>query len=169
MTAARCVERSRLRAKDFKAPLPRQYTWRGRQQSNAARHREAKNALLIGKDVRAVAARVLLRAALHTVRRRQDRRFAGPAAFMSGVGLPAAKALLVLTIALEIGAACCSSSVAGALGGDGLLRFIFLTAMIVNTVLNSDAAVYLSQLNHFMKNLALMGGMLYVRAYGAGR
>ena len=29
--------------------------------------------------------------------------FAGTAAFMSGVGLPAAKALLVLTIALEIG------------------------------------------------------------------
>jgi putative oxidoreductase len=95
--------------------------------------------------------------------------FAGTAAFMAGVGLPAAHILLSLTIALEIGggllliAGWQTRWVAAAFCG-----FIFLTAIIVHPFWNSDAAVFLSQLNHFMKNLALMGGMLYVMAYGAG-
>jgi len=95
--------------------------------------------------------------------------FAGTAAFMSGVGLPAANALLVLTIVLEIG-----GGVLLIVGwqvrwvATAFCGFIFLTALIFHPFWNSDAAVYLSQLNHFMKNLALMGGMLYVMAYGAG-
>jgi len=95
--------------------------------------------------------------------------FAGTAAFMTGVGLPAAKILLVLTIVLEVGGGLLlivgwqTRWVAAALGG-----FVFLTAMIFHPFWDSDKAVFLSQLNHFMKNLAIMGGMLYVMAYGAG-
>jgi len=95
--------------------------------------------------------------------------FAGTAAFMGAVGLPMPKMFLLATIALEMGGGLMLIVgwqvrwVAAALCG-----FIFLTAMMIHPFWNSDAASALSQLNHFMKNLALMGGMLYVMAYGAG-
>lgn len=31
-----------------------------------------------------------------------------------------------------------------------------------------EAAQYQNQFNHFMKNVGIIGGMLYVMAYGAG-
>jgi len=31
-----------------------------------------------------------------------------------------------------------------------------------------DATQYANQLNHFLKNLAIVGGLLYVIAFGAG-
>lgn len=95
--------------------------------------------------------------------------FAGTAAFMAGAGLPAAKALLVLTIALEIGGGVLliigwqARWVAAAFSA-----FIVLTAVVIHPFWNSEPAVFLSQMNHFMKNFALVGGMLYVMAYGAG-
>ena len=95
--------------------------------------------------------------------------FAGTAAFMAGVGLPAAKILLVLTIAIEIGGGL--MLIAGwqvRWAATALCGFTFLTAILIHQFWASDMASMLSQMNHFMKNLAIMGGMLYVMAYGAG-
>ncbi len=95
--------------------------------------------------------------------------FAGTAAFMAGAGLPLAKVLLTLTIALEIG-----GGVLLVLGwqarwvATAFFGFTFLSAVIFHPFWNSDAASVFGQLNNFMKNLAIMGGMLYVMAYGAG-
>jgi putative oxidoreductase len=96
-------------------------------------------------------------------------RFAGTAAYMAGMGLPATHVLLVLTIALEVGggllliAGWQARWVAAAFCG-----FTFLASMIFHPFWNTDPAAVMSQLNNFMKNLAIMGGMLYVMAYGAG-
>ena len=96
-------------------------------------------------------------------------RFAGTAAYMAGMGLPAAQVLLVLTIALEVGggvlllAGWQARWIAAALCG-----FTFAASMIFHPFWNADPAAVMSQLNNFMKNLAIMGGMLYVMAYGAG-
>ena len=96
-------------------------------------------------------------------------KFAGTAAYMASNGLPMAEVLLVLTIALELG-----GGILLVLGwqarwiATAFFGFTFLTAVIFHPFWISDAASYTSQLNNFMKNLSIMGGMLYVMAYGAG-
>lgn len=95
--------------------------------------------------------------------------FAGTAAFMAGAGLPFAPVLLTLTIALELGGGILlvlgwqARWVAAAFFG-----FTFLTAVMFHPFWNSDAASFLGQMNNFMKNLAIMGGMLYVVVHGPG-
>jgi putative oxidoreductase len=95
--------------------------------------------------------------------------FAKTAAFMAGMGLPLSNVLLTLTIALEVGGGILLAAgwrarwIAAAFFG-----FTFLTAMIFHPFWQADAASFGAQLNNFMKNLAIMGGMLYVMAYGAG-
>jgi putative oxidoreductase len=96
-------------------------------------------------------------------------RFAGTAAYMAGMGLPAATPLLVLTIALEVGGGALllvgwqTRWVAAAFCG-----FTLLASVIFHPFWNTEPAGVMGQLNNFMKNLAIMGGMLYVMAYGAG-
>ena len=95
--------------------------------------------------------------------------FAGTAAYMVGMGLPMANVLLVLTIALEVGGGALLIAgwqtrwVATAFCG-----FTLLATFIFHPFWNTDPAGVTSQLNNFMKNFAIMGGMLYVMAYGAG-
>lgn len=90
--------------------------------------------------------------------------FGDTAGYMSGKGLPMADVLLVLTILVEL--------------GGGLLVLlgwkarwaalaIFLFIIPVSIVFHpfwSDPG----QLNSFFKNLAIMGGMLYIVAHGPG-
>jgi len=96
-------------------------------------------------------------------------RFAATAAYMAGMGLPAATPLLVLTIALEVGGGVLllvgwqTRWMAAAFCG-----FTFVASFIFHPFWNTEPAGMMSQLNNFMKNLAIMGGMLYVMAYGAG-
>ena len=95
--------------------------------------------------------------------------FAKTAAFMAGMGLPLSTVLLTLTIVLEVG-----GGVLLILGwrarwiAMAFFGFTFLTAVIFHPFWHADAANFGAQLNNFMKNLAIMGGMLYVMAYGAG-
>lgn len=96
-------------------------------------------------------------------------RFAGVAGFMTSKGLPAAEMLLVATIALEV---------AGGLAliagwrvrhvAWALLVFTGLAAMIFHAFWAADASAYQNQLNHFLKNVAIMGGLLCLGAAGAG-
>ena len=49
-----------------------------------------------------------------------------------------------------------------------MFGFTFLTSMIFHPFWSADPATVMGQLNNFMKNLAIMGGMLYVMVHGAG-
>ncbi|MBI3067648.1 MAG: DoxX family protein [Betaproteobacteria bacterium] len=95
--------------------------------------------------------------------------FAGVAGYMAAKGIPLAEVALVLTIIIEVG------------GGLMLILgwkarwaalAIFLWLIPVTLVFHNfwavDAAQYQGQFNHFMKNVAIMGGMLYVMAFDAG-
>lgn len=95
--------------------------------------------------------------------------FAGVAGYMAAKGIPLAEVALVLTIIIEVG------------GGLMLILgwkarwaalAIFLWLIPVTLVFHNfwavDAAQYESQFNHFLKNVAIMGGMLHVTAFGAG-
>ena len=72
--------------------------------------------------------------------------FAATAAFMGNLGLPAAQSLLALAFFV----------------------FTFLTAVVVHPFWSAEAQNLGGQLNNFMKNLAIMGGMLYVVIHGPG-
>ncbi len=95
--------------------------------------------------------------------------FAGTVGYIESTGLPAAQLLAVIAIIIELGG--------GLLlvlgwkarwGAAALFVFSFLAAIFFHrywTVAPDQA--YMQQIN-FMKNLAMMGGLLYVVAYGPG-
>ena len=89
--------------------------------------------------------------------------FAATAALMGNLGLPAPQLLLVLTLALELG-----GGILLVLGWQtrwlalAFFGFTFLTAVVVHPFWSAEPASFGGQLNNFMKNLAIMGGMLYV-------
>lgn len=95
--------------------------------------------------------------------------FAATAAFMGNLGIPAAQMVLVLTIALELG-----GGVLLVLGWQArclaiaFFIFTFMTAVIVHPFWSAEAPSVGGQLNNFMKNLSIMGGMLYVVIHGPG-
>jgi putative oxidoreductase len=96
--------------------------------------------------------------------------FSGTAAFMSGAGLPAAEFLLVLTILIEV-----AGGLMIVLGWYtrqlALILFLFMlpvTAVFHNPWAAADPAQVQQQMIHFLKNLAIMGGMLHLSAFGPG-
>ena len=96
----------------------------------------------------------------------------GTAAYMAMHGLPMPQVLLVATIAVELGGGLMlllgwHARIAAA----ALFLFLIPTTLIFHAfwaVNPSDVMALQNQMNHFMKNLAIMGGMLYVLAYGSG-
>lgn len=97
--------------------------------------------------------------------------FSGTAAFMSSAGLPAAEFLLVLTILIEV-----AGGLMIVLGWYSrqlaLMLFLFMipvTAVFHNPWAAGDPAQVQQQMIHFLKNLAIMGGLLHLSAFGPGR
>jgi len=95
--------------------------------------------------------------------------FAGTAGWMTSKGMPMAEVLLAITIVIEIGA---SLMIIGGykarLGAAALfLWMIPVTFAFHNFWAAADAAKQIEMIM-FMKNLGLMGGMLYIMAFGSG-
>lgn len=96
--------------------------------------------------------------------------FSSTAGYMASKGLPMAEVLLVPTILVELG-----GGLAILLGWHARLAawaiFLFLipVTLMFHAFWAVDAAQYQSQFNHFMKNVALMGAMLYIAGAGPGR
>ncbi|MFM9884782.1 MAG: DoxX family protein [Burkholderiales bacterium] len=95
--------------------------------------------------------------------------FTGTVAYMTKFGVPFTEPLAVAAIALEI------------LGGLALLLgwktrsiaailaiFVVVITPIFHAFWTVDAAAFGNQLNHFLKNACIVGGLLYVVAFGAG-
>lgn len=100
---------------------------------------------------------------------RKSMGFAASVAYMTKNGVPIAEVLLPIWLAMEIG------------GGILLIigwkvkwvALMYAISMIVITPIfhgfwSFDAAQFGNQLNHFMKNLAMFGGLLYMWVLGAG-
>ena len=96
--------------------------------------------------------------------------FAGTSGYFAKLGFPAADAMTVLAIVVELG---------GALllivgwhtrwAAWALILFVAVATFAAHRFWEFDAAQYRNQMNHFLKNLALIGGLLFVVAYGPGR
>lgn len=94
---------------------------------------------------------------------------AGAAGYFTKLGFPAADVLVWVAIAIELGG--------GALLVLGwqtrrvawlLIAFTAIATFMAHRFWQVDAAQYANQLNHFLKNAAIVGGLLYVVVFGAG-
>ena len=89
--------------------------------------------------------------------------FAGVAAWMNGAGIPAAGLLLVLTILLEVGAGLALiTGFRARIAAAALALFLVPVTLIFHGFWHADAAEFQNQLNHFLKNVAILGGMLAI-------
>ena len=96
-------------------------------------------------------------------------RFAGVAGFMASKGLPAADVLLVATIVLELaGGLALMAGWQTRVAAWALLAFTAVAALVFHAFWAAEAPAFQNQLNHFLKNAAVMGGLLCVAAAGAG-
>ena len=95
--------------------------------------------------------------------------YAGTASYMASRGLPMVEVLLPLTIAVELG-----GGLMLALGwktrwaAAALFLFLVPTTVIFHQFWGIDPKLVQMQKIHFLKNVAIMGGMLMVLAIGAG-
>ena len=95
--------------------------------------------------------------------------FEGTAGYMASKGLPMAQVLLVATILLELGAGILL--VVGYKARWAALLFaLFLVpvTLVFHPFWGIPAEQVQNQMNHFLKNVAIMGGMLMVFAFGPG-
>ncbi len=98
--------------------------------------------------------------------------FEGTAGYMASHGLPMPQVLLVATIVIElIGGLMLLIGWQAKLAAAAIFLFLIPATVLFHafwTVNPADAMLLQNQMNHFMKNLAIMGGMLYIVAYGSG-
>ncbi|HEY6239761.1 MAG TPA: DoxX family protein [Burkholderiales bacterium] len=95
--------------------------------------------------------------------------YAGSVGYFTKLGFPAPEAMVWLSIIIHI--------VGGILLIVGwrtqwaswvLLALVVIATAMAHRFWQFDAAQYVNQLNHFLKNLAIIGGLLYVITFGAG-
>jgi putative oxidoreductase len=95
--------------------------------------------------------------------------YAGSVGYFTKLGFPAPEAMVWLSIIIHI--------VGGILLIVGwktksaswvLLALVVIATAMAHRFWQFDAAQYGNQLNHFLKNLAIVGGLLYVVVFGAG-
>ena len=94
---------------------------------------------------------------------------AGTAGYFAKLGFPMPEVMAWVAILIEVGG--------GALLLLGwqtrriawlLIAFTLIAALMAHRYWTFDAAQYANQMTHFFKNLAMIGGLLYVAVFGAG-
>jgi len=95
--------------------------------------------------------------------------YSGVAGYMESHGLPLVQVLLPLTIVVELGGGLMlilgwNARLAAAV----LFLFIIPTTLVFHNFWAVPADQLQNQMNNFLKNIAMMGGMLYVVVYGSG-
>lgn len=96
---------------------------------------------------------------------------AASAGYFAKLGFPMTDVLVWVVIAVEIGAAILL--IVGwktRYAAWALALFTLIATFAAHRFWEiSDAGQYANQMNHFLKNLALIGGLLFVVAFGPGR
>ena len=95
--------------------------------------------------------------------------FEGTAGYMASKGLPMVQVLLVLTILVELGAGLLLA-IGYKARWAALVLFLFLVPVtfVFHPFWGIPPEQVQNQMNHFLKNVAIMGGMLMVFALGPG-
>ncbi len=96
--------------------------------------------------------------------------FAGTAGYMAKYGMPMVEPLLVATIAIElIGALMLVVGWKARWGAWALFLWLIPVTLVFHAYWAVPAEQVMAQTINFQKNLAIMGGMLYVAFMGPGR
>lgn len=96
--------------------------------------------------------------------------YAATVGYFTKLGLPAPDALAVIAIVIELGAGL--MLVVGwraRWAAWALVLFVVVATLIGHRFWQFDAAQQANQLNHFLKNIAVIGGLLFVAGFGPGR
>lgn len=90
--------------------------------------------------------------------------FSGTSQFMASKGIPLTDIALVLTILIEVvGGLSIILGYKAKWGAWSLFAFMIPTTLVFHTNFSDQ-----DQMIHFLKNLAIMGGLLYITAFGSG-
>ena len=96
--------------------------------------------------------------------------WSGTSAAMENQGMVAVPVFLTGAIALEIlGGLSVLLGVLARWGAATLIIFLVPATLIFHDFWVEEGMARMNQMQHFMKNLALLGGLLMVAAFGAGR
>ena len=113
--------------------------------------------------------RILLAAVFLVAGARKLMGVAGSAGYLSKLGFPAPEIMVWVAIVIEIGGAVLLITGWNARRAAWLLiLFVAIATAMAHRFWEFDAAQYNNQLNHFLKNAAIIGGLLYVAMLGAG-
>ena len=94
--------------------------------------------------------------------------FAGAVAYLAKLGFPAAQVMAVIAIIIEIGGSILLIAGWRTRWAAWLLAlFVVIAAFAAHRFWEiSDPGQFSNQLNHFLKNLSIVGGLLYVATFG---
>lgn len=96
--------------------------------------------------------------------------FADTAAYMVSKGLPMPEVLLVPTILIELGGGLMLAlGIKARWAALALLLWLIPVTLVFHNFWAVPADQVQNQMNHFLKNIAIMGSMLYVLGAGPGR
>ena len=101
---------------------------------------------------------------------RQITAYAGSVKYFASLGFPAPEAMVVLAVVIEIVA-----GVALIVGWKTrwaawlLVLYVIIATAMAHRFWQFPEAQQFNQLNHFLKNFAVIGGLLYVITFGPGR
>ena len=94
---------------------------------------------------------------------------AGSAGYLAKLGFPMPEVMVWVAIAVEIG-----GGLLLILGWQTrriawlMILFVAIATLMAHRFWEFDAAQYANQMNHFLKNVAIIGGLLYVAVFGPG-
>lgn len=127
------------------------------------------NTMAMGNPTFPLLARILIGALFVTAGIRKVMFIAGTAGYLVKLGFPAAEAMAWLAVVIEIGGGLLlivgwqTRMVAWLLG-----LFVIIATGAAHRFWEFDAAQYNNQLNHFLKNAAILGGLLMIASHGPG-
>jgi putative oxidoreductase len=95
--------------------------------------------------------------------------FGGIAGYIASKGLPMPEVLAVLTILLEVGGGLMiAAGFKARWAAVAFFLWLIPTTFIFHKFWGIDAAQVQNQMNNFLKNVSIMGGMALLFAYGPG-
>jgi putative oxidoreductase len=101
---------------------------------------------------------------------RQIMTYQGSVKYFASLGIPSPEAVVVIAVIIEI--------VAGAMlivgwktrwAAWALIVYVIIATAFAHRFWQFPEAQQFNQLNHFLKNLAIIGGLLYIISFGPGR
>ena len=124
----------------------------------------------MGNSTVLVAGRALLSAVFLVAGVRKIMIWGPQVAYFTKLGFPMPEVMTVLAIAIELGAGLALLVGWRTKQAAWLLAlFVLIATFMAHRFWEFDAPQYANQMNHFLKNLAIIGGLAFVASFGPGR